>query len=134
MTRRLKTKLRGDELFRQLIDEFFAADDLFKIARDERDRLRKQLVRMIRYGHRKHGVHFGQAFAIYAHTVRRKVFVQDKARLLLGPERYKQAFGPQQFMQIDALEHEDATKQQAKEQSDGTTPDGDRRGGENPAE
>lgn len=105
--RRLRKRKSADERFRELIDYYYTVDDLYKLSSDERDRIRKQLARILRYGHRGLGVHVGLQHAINAHVVRRRQFNQQKARELLGLRLYNRAFKTQQYTQIDALERPD---------------------------
>lgn len=129
--RRLKKRKTANEKFAELIDRLYAADDLYKLAQAEREDTRKALLRAIRYGHRKHGLHYSQDAAIYVHTVRRKVFSQSKARELMGLKLYNRAFRTQQYVQIDALDLEQAAIQRTKESTnDDRNPPVDRPGGE----
>lgn len=102
--RKVKKRKTADERFRELIDQYCVIDDLYKVMNSEREQLREKLRKIIRYGHRPHGVHLGNLYAINTYRVKRRVFSQSKARELMGPQMFKRAFVPQKFLQIDSME------------------------------
>lgn len=80
---------------------------MYKLLEKDREQLRKKLLKIIRYGHRGHGYHAGNQFAINSYWVRRKAFSQAKARELMGAKLYQRAFKTQKYVHLDAMEQQE---------------------------
>lgn len=115
---------RADRRFRKKIDRFVEIDQEYKALEKERELLRKELVRIIRYGHRGHGYHAGEERAINTYWVRRRAFSQAKARELMSALDYRRSFRTQKYVQLDSMElHPEYEEGQPipKEKKDETT-------------